>query len=89
MSDRESILSRIEEKIRTLGEQLNQANSEKSSLVEEINALKNKIAGLEQIVDESSNHQGQSNSDQIDTIKKELDKYINEVEHCIDMVKQI
>ncbi len=89
MSDQDRLLLRIEEKIRTLGEQLTASNAANGALQEEISALKNKIAGLEEIIDESTRHQGEKKSDRIDTIKKELDKYISEVEHCIDMVKQI
>jgi chromosome segregation ATPase len=89
MSEQESLLSRIEEKIRTLGERLVAASSENASLKEEINALNNKIADLEEIFDESNQHQNGMKADQVDTIKKELDKYITEVEHCIEMVKDM
>lgn len=89
MSEQESLLAKIEEKIRTLGEQLVTASAQNVSYQEEINALKNKIADLESIVDDTTRHQQGSKSDQVDTIKKELDKYINEVSHCIEMVKEL
>ncbi len=89
MGERGSLLTSIEEKIRALGEQLQAARTNNAALQEEINALKNKNADLENIIDDTTRHQGGMKSDQIDSIKKELGKYINEVEHCIDMVKQI
>lgn len=89
MSENESMIARIEEKIRTLGEELVSKKTENAALKEEINALKNKLTDLEEILDESGAHQNGQQADQIDSIKKELDKYIGEVEHCIDLVKQM
>ncbi len=89
MSEQSGLLAKIEDKIRNLGEQLVATTAENHQLNEEINALKNKIADLEEIFDESKQHQNGRKPDQIDTIKKELDKYINEIEHCIEMVKEI
>ena len=89
MSEQESLLTRIEEKIRTLGEQLITASSQNASYQEEINALKNKIADLEVLVDDTTQRQQGKKSDQVDTIKKELDKYISDVNHCIELVKEL
>ena len=89
MSDQAGLLVKIEDKIRALGEQLVAASAENHQLKDEINALKNKISDLEAIFDESSEYQNGRKPDQIDSIKKELDKYISEVEHCIEMVKSI
>ena len=89
MSERESLLTKIEEKIRMLGEQLHSATSQNLAHMEEINALNNKIADLEILVDDTSSRQSGSDKNQIDTIKKELDKYIGEVSQCIEMVKDL
>lgn len=89
MSEQESLLSRIEEKIRVLGEQLVASTAQNATYQEEINALQNKIADLEGLVSEKSHQNQGKNSGQIDTIKKELDRYIGEVNHCIELVKEL
>lgn len=89
MSEQENLYARVEEKIRALGEMLVAMRTENAALKDEVNRLQHKLTDLEDGQDQLSPSRGNRHSDQIDTVKKELDKYIDEVEHCIDLVKQL
>lgn len=89
MSEQENLYARVEEKIRSLGEMLMAMRMENAALKDEVNRLQHKLTDLEDGQDQLSPSRGNRHSDQIDTVKKELDKYIDEVEHCIDLVKQL
>jgi translation initiation factor 2B subunit (eIF-2B alpha/beta/delta family) len=91
MAQTDNLIEKIEEKIRTLGEQLVKANQVNASLTEEIQALKNKITDLESVVVEKKSEMVDNggNRDQIQNIKTQLSLYIEEVDDCIDMLKQI
>lgn len=88
MSYNEAVLSNLEQKIRILGDLYLQAKSERVVLLEENKVLLNKIADLESQIGEGQSSPDQS-SDQIDRIKKDLDSYISQVEHCITLVNEM
>lgn len=89
MSEHENMYARIEEKIRALGDMLVAVRTENAALKDEVNRLQNIVTDLEEGPDNESLRQGSRQSDQVESVKKELDKYINEVEHCIELVKQL
>ena len=91
MANSDKLLDRIEEKIRNLGEQLLGSKQENAALVEEIQALKNKITDLESVVVGEKSEVGNKGRErvQMENIKSKLDLYMEEVDECIDMLKQM